>query len=102
MKIHFDDKGKFFTDIISKTPVPANIQTISHRIEGIIYTREDKRVIDELIDEDQFMAVTDAVVYDKQGEPLYTCMFLSLNKAHIVWLIPSVEGQNSDSINTGV
>jgi hypothetical protein len=96
MNIHFDDKGKFFTEIISKKPIPANVQTITHRIEGIIYTREDKRVIDELRDEGQFMAMTDAVIYDKKGEPLYTCDFLSLNKAHIVWLIPSEENDQSD------
>jgi hypothetical protein len=96
MNIHFDDKGKFFTEIISKKPIPANVQTITHRIEGIIYTREDKRVIDELRDESQFIAMTDAVIYDKKGEPLYTCDFLSLNKAHIVWLIPSEENDQSD------
>jgi hypothetical protein len=96
MNIHFDDKGKFFTEIISKKPIPANVQTITHRIEGIIYTREDKRVIDELRDESQFIAMTDAVIYDKKGEPLYTCDFLSLNKAHIVWLIPSEENVQSD------
>ncbi len=30
MTIEFDDNGKFFTDIISKTPMPVLIQTLSH------------------------------------------------------------------------
>ncbi|MBE0408444.1 MAG: hypothetical protein IBX69_01785 [Anaerolineales bacterium] len=102
MTIHFDDKGKFFTDIISKKPIPAKIQTISHRIEGTIYVRHDVRLIDELLKDGQFMAVTNAVIYNGDGKPLYNCEFLSLNKAHIVWLIPSEDNHPSQTNNSGV
>ena len=34
MTIHFDEKGKFYTDVISKNPVPSTIQTSNHKIEG--------------------------------------------------------------------
>ena len=34
MSIRFDDKGKFFTDVISKEAVPVLIQTPTNRIQG--------------------------------------------------------------------
>ena len=44
MTIEFDDNGKFFTDIISKNPIPVTIQTVTHRIHGNIHIREDRRL----------------------------------------------------------
>ena len=44
MSIHYDEKGKFFTSVISKEPIFVEIQTITHRIEGNIYKRPDDRV----------------------------------------------------------
>ena len=102
MTIQFNEKGKFFTDIISKIPIPANIQTFTHRIEGNVYTRENKRLIDELTNESQFLAVTDAVIFDKHDKPIYQCEFLSINKLNIVWIIPVEEVIQSDPPTSGV
>ena len=48
MSLEFNEKGKYFTDIISKVAVPAVIQTVMHRIEGSVHIRMDERVKDEL------------------------------------------------------
>jgi hypothetical protein len=89
MTIEFDDKGKYFTDIISKKAVPAVIQTATHRIEGAIHVRLDGRIKDELDRTDMFLAVTDAKVFGPDGSVLYQSDFITISRAHIVWVIPS-------------
>ena len=70
MTIEFDDNGKFFTNIISKTPVPVMIQTVTHRIHGKIHISQDQRLKDELDLPEKFIAVTDAVIYSPDGQVL--------------------------------
>jgi hypothetical protein len=84
----FDEKGKIFTNIIPKTPVPSTIQLTTHRIHGQVYMKPDERLKDELNRSDQFLAVTDAIVFDANGKEVYKCKFLTLNRDQIVWLIP--------------
>lgn len=100
MTIQFDDKGKFFTDIISKAPIPATIQTLTHRIQGNIFVRQGERLIDELVAVGQFIAVTNAVVYTTRGEPLYRSEFMTINRDQIVWIVPH-EGEKSSSDSGG-
>jgi len=84
----FDEKGKIFTNIVQKTPVPATIQTLTHRIRGEVYMKPDERLKDELNRSDQFLAVTNASILNDLGEVEIICKFLTLNKDQIVWLIP--------------
>ena len=84
----FDEKGKIFTNIVQKTPVPATIQTLTHRIRGEVYMKPDERLKDELNRSDQFLAVTNASILNDLGEVTIVCKFLTLNKNQIVWLIP--------------
>jgi hypothetical protein len=84
----FDEKGKIFTNIVPKTPVPAIIQTLTHRIHGEVYMKTDERLKDELNRSEQFIAVTNAQILDSRGEIAYACKFLTINKDQIVWLIP--------------
>jgi hypothetical protein len=91
MPTQFDEKGKIFTNIISKKPIEVTIQTLSHRIHGEIYVRPDERIKDELDRSEQFLAVTNAIVYGPQNEELYHSDFLTLNLNHIIWLIPDDE-----------
>jgi hypothetical protein len=84
----FDEKGKLFTNIVQKTPVPATIQTLTHRIHGEVYMKPDERLKDELNRSEQFLAVTNASILNEQGEEAFSCKFLTLNKNQIVWLIP--------------
>lgn len=86
MSLQFDDKGKYFTDIISKTPVPAIIQTTTHRIEGNIHVRLDGRFKDELDVNELFLAVTNARVIGADGILLHEADFLSVARAQIVWV----------------
>lgn len=89
MTVEFNDRGKYFTDIISKVAVSAVIQTITHRIEGAIHVRLDGRVKDELDRPELFLAVTDAKVFAADGSVLYQADFLTVSRSQIVWVIPS-------------
>jgi len=88
MSFRVDAKGKIFTDIIRKKEVVVWIQTLTGVIHGCIYVRPDQRVKDELNSEEQFIAVTDAEIYAPNGEVRYRSQFISLNKAHVVWVLP--------------
>lgn len=91
MTIEFDDKGKFFTDVITKVTVPAIIQTVTQRIHGNIHVRPDQRLKDELDINEKFLAVTDATIYSFDGQVLHQCKFVSVQRTQIVWVIPESE-----------
>lgn len=88
MKVIYDEKGKFYTDVITKETVPAIIQTQSCRIQGMIHVRHEQRVKDALEEGGQYLAVTEGTVYDNQGQALYKNKFIAIHQAHIVWVIP--------------
>jgi len=89
MSLEFNEKGKYFTDIISKSAVPAVIQTVMHRIEGSVHIRLDERVKDELDRNEPFLAVTNAKVFGLDGAVLYETDFMTVSRSQIVWVIPS-------------
>ncbi len=92
MTIRIDAKGKTYTDIVRKDEVPALIQTVSNLIHGHIYMRPGLRLKDELNGlAEQFIAVTDAEVYNANGQVLVHSAFLTLNKSQIVWIRPDEE-----------
>ena len=99
MTIEFDDNGKFFTDIISKTPIPAMIQTVTQRIHGNIHIAQDRRLKDELDLTEKFIAVTDAVIYLPDGQVLYQAGFLAVQRDQIVWVVPDSEVKDSSKGN---
>ncbi len=85
----FDEKGKIFTNVVSKIPVDAIIQTRTHQIQGEVYIKPDERLRDELNRSEQFVAVTNAKIFDANSNPLFECQFLTINKDQIIWLIPA-------------
>lgn len=90
MSIEFNEKGKYFTDIVSKVAIPAIIQTTVHRIEGSIHVRLDGRVKDELDRPEPFLAVTNAKIMSADGNTvLYQAEFMTVARLQIVWVIPS-------------
>jgi hypothetical protein len=97
MSLHYDEKGKFFTDYVSKESFKAIIQTNSNRIEGNLYLRSGERVSDMLNRSEKFIAVTDTEVFDLDGNKIYTCDFLSVNLDHVVWIMPIEEPSANDS-----
>ena len=96
MSIDFNDKGKYFTDIVSKAAIPAVIQTSTHRIEGHIHVRVDERVKNELDRSEPFLAVTDAKIFALDGLLIYETAFMCVSRSQIVWVVPteSAEGNN--------
>ena len=95
MSLEFNEKGKYFTDIISKVAVPAIIQTVLHRIEGSLHIRMDERVKDELDRNESFLAVTNAKIFGLDGIMLYETDFMTVSRLQIVWVIPSDDIANA-------
>ena len=92
MTVRIDAKGKTYTDIVHKDEVATLIQTTANLIHGHIYLRAGLRLIDELNGkQEQFIAVTEAEVYNANGQVLVRSEFLTLNKNQIVWVRPDEE-----------
>jgi hypothetical protein len=94
MATEFDDKGKIFTNVISKRPIPVLIQISGQRIQGKLHVPPTERIKDELNAAEQYLAITDATIYAENGEILYKSQFLTLNREFIIWLIPEGELQS--------
>jgi hypothetical protein len=88
MSIEYDDKGKIFTDIVSKIAVYATVQTITHLMRGRIHIRRDQRFKDELDGNEKFLALTDVTVMKSDGQTLFQAPFMAVQRAHIVWVVP--------------
>jgi hypothetical protein len=88
MSFEYEEKGKIFTDHVSKTAVYATIQTTTHLMHGRIHVRRDQRIIDELDLDENFIAITDVSVLGTDGQVLFQSPFLALRRMHIVWVIP--------------
>jgi hypothetical protein len=98
MTIEYDEKGKIFTDIVSKIAVYATVQTTTHLMRGYIHVRRDQRVIDELDLNESFLAITDVSVLDADGQTLFQAPFLALRRTQIVWVIPEQNtGEENES-----
>jgi hypothetical protein len=97
MTIEYDEKGKYFTNIIQKIPIPAMIQTTSNLVRGIVHVRQDERFKDELENDERFLAVTDAAVLDPAGETAYSAPFIAIQKDQIVWAMPLAQTEAGDA-----
>jgi len=88
MTIEYDEKGKYYTNVIQKVPVPSIIQTTTNLIRGLIHVRQDERLKDELETPDRFIAVTEVSVSNADGEIIFRGPFLTVRKDQIVWIMP--------------
>ena len=95
MSFEFDEKGKIFTDLITKIPVQAIIQTTSQLVRGKVHVRQGERLKDELDRDEPFLAVTDANVVGEDGQPLFETPFLAVSRSQIIWVIPEREDSQS-------
>lgn len=93
MTVEFDEKGKYYTNVVQKVPVPSVIQTTTNLIRGQVHVRQDERLKDELENKERFIAVTDASVTDASGGVVFTGPFLAVLKDQIVWIMPLGGGQ---------
>ena len=96
MTIEFDDKGKIFTDVVSKIAIPAVVQTTDQLIRGNVHVRRDERLKDELDRDELFLAMTDASVIGVDGQVIHESRFLAVRRAQIVWVMPARESQEMD------
>jgi hypothetical protein len=89
MSVEFDEKGKIFTEVVSKVAIPAIVQTTQHLIRGNVHVRRDERLKDELDRDELFLAITEANVMAEDGAILYQTRFLAVRRAQIVWVMPA-------------
>jgi hypothetical protein len=92
MTIEYDEKGKFYTDVVTKLPLAAVIQTSTHLVRGFVHIRQGERLKNELEKDEIFLAVTNAVVHDADDKVLFSAPFVAVQRAQIVWIMP-VEGE---------
>jgi hypothetical protein len=97
MSIEYDEKGKIFTDIVSKIPVNAIIQTTTHLIRGRVHVRRDQRIKDELDQNEKFLALTDVSVLGPDGQALFQSPFLAVQRSHIIWVLPKQKPEEGDA-----
>lgn len=88
MTVEFDEKGKIFTEVVSKVAIPAIVQTTQHLIRGNVHVRRDERFKDELDRNEQFLAVTEASILGADGQTLHQSRFLAVQRSQIVWIMP--------------
>ncbi len=88
MTIEYDDKGKYFTEIVSKIAIPTLVQTTQHLIRGNVHVRRDERLKDELDRDELFLAMTNASILGTEGQVLHQVRFLAVRRAQIVWVMP--------------
>jgi hypothetical protein len=93
----FEDKGKIFTNIVTKEPVEVIIQTSIHHIHGYVHVRPDDRIKDEINLNERFLAVTNATVSSNEGKELFTVEFLAVNREQIIWIYPKEEFENTEA-----
>ena len=101
MDYRVDPKGKVFTTHITKRNLAVVIGLGAHIIHGTVYLMADNRLKDELNNGEQFIAVTDAQVFQPGvASPLYASPVLIINKEQIAWILPqepTLPSEESDS-----
>jgi hypothetical protein len=97
MTIEFDDKGKIFTDIVSKVPVQVVVQTTLQLLRGRMHVRRGERIKDELDRDELFIAMTDVEVVGSEGQVLFQSPFIALRRNQIVWVMPENEDQEQST-----
>jgi len=97
MTIEYDEKGKIFTDIVSKVSINVTVQTTTHMIRGRLHVRRDQRVKDELDRGEKFLALTDVQVLGPDGQTLFHSPFVAVKREHIVWVMPEQKQGEEDN-----
>ena len=97
MMFEVDDKGKVFTDVVSKKPIAAVVQTTTHVLRGNIHVHPEQRIKDELDRDETFLAMTDVQVLGADGAVVQRAEFLAVQRSQIVWVIPAEEKKDEEA-----
>jgi hypothetical protein len=97
MTINYDEKGKYYTDIISKVAVEARIQTTNHFIEGKIHVCHDTRLKDELDRDEPFLAVTEARIFNTDHLLLFRTQFIAVQRNQVIWITTEEDIEKGES-----
>ena len=97
MSYFFNEKGKYFTEVVPKDSLAVLVQCQNSRVQGHIFLRPGERLKDALNMGDQFIAVSEAGVFDCQGALLYRSKFMVLNRSSIDWIIPLDDLQGDET-----
>lgn len=76
---------------VRKEAVPCTVMTTTNLVEGMLHKRVVFRLMDELMKEDPFLAMTDVVVRKGDSGKDFKAPFLALRKEQIVWIRPHEE-----------
>jgi hypothetical protein len=95
-----DERGKFFTDRVSKGKVEVLIATLHGTLRGHVHVLPGGRVKDLLNSEEQFLAVTDATI-PADDPNAHHIGFIAVNKQHILSVIPVNEPRESKDSSPG-
>jgi hypothetical protein len=96
MTINYDEKGKIFTDIVPKEPIPVRVQTTKQFLTGEIHVRIGYRLKDELDLDEPFLAITNAVVFDTEDKILFQTKFMAIRRDQVVWITADDEMKKED------
>ena len=101
MDFRVDAKGKYYTTHVSKQSVAVIARVQDSIVHGTVHLSPDNRLKDELNDNETFLAITDAQVWEVDGaRPLYSTQVLMLNKSQIVWIFPRETTQPEEENKT--
>jgi len=88
----FEEKGKIYTKVVTTSPLKVILQTGANRIVGLMHVRQGDRLKDALVTAENFLAVTDAKVFDVNGtNVVYNTNFIAINLHQILWVVPEEE-----------
>jgi len=96
MNIEYDEKGKFYTDVISKVAMPATLQTTNQLVKGFIHVRHGERIKDELDRDELFLAVTKASIWGADGNLIFEAPFIAVRRTQIIWIMPNEEAAGGE------
>jgi hypothetical protein len=95
MTIEYDEKGKFYTDVITKLPVSCLIQTTTHLMRGFVHVRQGERFKNELERDEAFLAITNVSILGANDEVLYSAAFMAVQRSQVVWVMPAADDQGT-------
>ena len=95
MTIEYEEKGKFYTDVVAKLPVSCLIQTTTHLMRGFVHVRQGERFKNELERDEIFLAVTNVNILGANEEVLFTSPFMAVKRSQIVWVMPASDEQEA-------